>query len=175
MDITNSSALLLGTSVMGTGSLTLTANGVSQDGVTTLTQADNAGAVSITGGAGAISIANSNKFTGVVALSTSSNASLVADIVPLTMAASNISGTLSLVSGGSLSETGIITAGGALTLTLANTGNIDLSTAANNFGSTVTLGGTLAHLRIWLCANVNAAAALHESHQSQPDQPDAAV
>ena len=70
--LVNSGALMLGTSIVGTGTLDITAVGITQSGA--ITQANNAGLASFDAGAGVLSLNNAaNAFTGAVSLTNSGN------------------------------------------------------------------------------------------------------
>jgi hypothetical protein len=72
VSVTNSELFNIAASSVGSGILTLTGVGISQSGA--LTQAANAGAVTLNAGAGVISLGNSsNSFTGAISLNNSGN------------------------------------------------------------------------------------------------------
>ena len=162
--ITNGIALSLGASNVGSGALSLTGLGVSQTGA--ITQAASANAVSINGGAGTINLTNaSNSFTGAVSLNNSgNNAVSLTNNGALTLGTSSVgTSTLSLISGGNLTEAGALTqAASAGTISLASTvaaTTVDLSTGANNLSGAVTFAGTLANIQDVKLRNINNAAA----------------
>lgn len=162
---TTSGLLHLGTSSVGSGTLTLTGLGVTQDGA--ITQATGAGAATINAGAAAIDLSNtSNIFTGAVSLNNSGNNNIaLTNNAALTLGTSNIgSGAFTLTTGGNLSETGAITqAAGAGVFSIASTvpaTNIDLSTAANTITGNITFGGTLSNLQDVMLRNISGTAAL---------------
>ncbi|MGH6649470.1 beta strand repeat-containing protein, partial [Aquabacterium sp.] len=149
VQITDSNALALGTSGVGSGTLTVNAVGITQTGA--LSQAGGAGAATFNGGAGVITLTQANDFTGAVSLNNSgANNVAVTDTNALVLGASSVgSGMLNITTGGTLSQTGgaVVQAGGAgavnITATAAST-DIQLDTQANNFSggvSFLTAGG----------------------------------
>ena len=64
-------ALVLGTVSVGTGTLQFDGGGISQSGVTTITQAAGALGATFNGGTGAVTLTNTNEFTGPVSLNNS--------------------------------------------------------------------------------------------------------
>ncbi len=160
VSITNAGLLSLGTSSVGSGTLTLTGVGVTQTGA--ITQATSAGAATINAGAGPITLTNSgNTFTGSVSLINSgANNIALQNSGSLTLGTSTVgTGTLSLTSGGAITQTGILTQptlAGVITLasTIADS-DFDLSTAANNISGNITFGGTLANIRDFKLRNLN--------------------
>ncbi len=124
----------LGTSNIGTGTFTVNANGISQSGA--ITQAANAGNVTLNGGASDIVLNNNaNEFVGSVALSTASNAT-IADISNIDFSTSTIGGDLTATAG---TGSDITQNGGALAVTGNASFNVDggrsitLLNTANNF------------------------------------------
>ncbi len=118
----NSVALMLAASNLGAGSLSLSADGVTQSGP--LVQAANAAAVHIDAGSGAITLDNSgNDLTGSVSLNTAGGSDMV------------------LTDANQLSLGTSATQGGDITFT-AMTGDIDLGRLNANDGGTITLNAT---------------------------------
>ncbi|MHB1222323.1 MAG: beta strand repeat-containing protein, partial [Gammaproteobacteria bacterium] len=123
---TNSSPLTIGSANVGSGTLTLTGLGISQTGA--IIQAAGAGAATINAGAGAINLNDAgNNFTGSVSLNNSGNNNIsLTNSLALALGASNVgAGTLSLIAGGTISETGAIIQG-------PNAGTVTLSVTAPN-------------------------------------------
>ncbi len=118
----NSVALVLAASNLGAGSLSLSADGVTQSGP--LVQAANAAAVHIDAGSGAITLDNGgNDLTGSVSLNTTGGSDIV------------------LTDANQLSLGTSATQGGDITFT-AMTGDIDLGRLNANDGGTITLNAT---------------------------------
>jgi len=112
--ITDTNAIVLGTSNVGSGLFTVNAGGtITQTGP--ITQALGAGAVSFGTGASPIALTNpGNDFTGAVSLSNSgANDASIKDVNALTLAASAVGGNLSAVAGGRLMLAGTLTTGGS--------------------------------------------------------------
>jgi filamentous hemagglutinin family protein len=137
-------SLTLGTLSLGSGTLIITGNNITQTGA--ITQAAGAGAVSINGGASAIDLSNAgNDFTGEVRLNnTGSNAVTIQDINDLKLGFSTVGGSLTAISGaGSISQSGALNVAGASTFTLnGSSKDVLLGTSANTFGGGVTVNGT---------------------------------
>ncbi|WP_411877758.1 MBG domain-containing protein [Polaromonas sp. YR568] len=136
--------LTLGTLSLGSGTLIITGNNITQTGA--ITQAAGGGAVTINGGASAIDLSNAgNDFTGEVRLNnTGSNATTIQDINDLKLGFSTVGGSLTAISGaGSISQFGALNVGGASTFTLNGPFNdVMLGTSANHFGAGVTVNGS---------------------------------
>lgn len=136
--------LILGTSSVGKGTLTITAAGdISQQGA--ITQAANGGAVSVSAGAHAIDLSQSNDFTGAVSLSNSGDHAVVLkDANDLKLGTLSVgSGTLSISNNGALTQDGTITqqaAAKAVTIN-AGAGSIALGNA-NSFTGAVGLNNS---------------------------------
>ncbi|MGH8619553.1 MAG: filamentous hemagglutinin N-terminal domain-containing protein, partial [Burkholderiales bacterium] len=94
--VTDANALVLGTSSVGTGTLTVNAVGITQTGA--LTQAGGAGAATFNGGAGVITLTQANDFTGAVSLNNSgANNVAVTDANALVLGTSSVgTGTLTV-------------------------------------------------------------------------------
>ncbi|MEJ0027112.1 MAG: filamentous hemagglutinin N-terminal domain-containing protein [Rhizomicrobium sp.] len=132
--VVDSTGVTFGASTVG-GKLTLTAGGaVGQSG------AIQAGGLSVTTSAGDIVLANAgNSVSGTASFHTPGAASFT-DLSSLTVGASSVGGLLTLVSGGGISQTGAILAGG-LDAT-ANGGSIVLTNSGNAFGTLVVSTGS---------------------------------
>ena len=127
--VTDANAIELGTSSVGTSTLTVNAVGITQSGA--ITQAAGAGAATFNGGAGAIALNSANDFTGAVSLNTTSDAS-VTDADELILGDSTVSGDLAATATtGSISNTGTLTVGGTSTFTANGAGgSVDLDMLA---------------------------------------------
>ncbi len=130
-------ALTLGQVTTGSGAFTATAGsqGIVQDPNSVL-NLGGASSFTATGG-GTITLLNkTNTFAGTIALS-AANAS-IRDTGPVVLAASNVTSTLSVKSGGtaadSITQSGAITGNSAATFD-AGAGSVTLTTATNNFNS----------------------------------------
>ncbi|MDR3477200.1 MAG: MBG domain-containing protein, partial [Gammaproteobacteria bacterium] len=163
--VTNSSALSVGASSVGSGAFTLTGLGISQSGA--ITQAANALSFTVNAGAGIINLSNMNNIlTAPISLNNAGNNNVaLVNSVPLVLNTSIVGiGTLSLTSGGAITQIGAITQpsnAGAITVasTVAAT-NIDLSTAANNLSGAMTFSGTLGNIQDFKLRNVSSGALL---------------
>ncbi|MGB9428303.1 MAG: hypothetical protein WCC11_00245, partial [Gammaproteobacteria bacterium] len=121
-------ALILGNVNAGTGTLTVSAAGISQFSGATVTQAAGAGTATFNGGAGVITLANSgNSLTGMVQLNnTGPFAVTLINDGDLTLGGSALgTGAVDIVSTGSITQSGSFTFGGATTLSAA--GNLTLN------------------------------------------------
>ena len=164
--ITDTNALILGTSSVGSGALTVVATGansITQTG--TITQAAGAGATSFTTGAGVITLNLSNNFTGAVSLTnTGANAVVITDTNALILGTSSVGQNLFVTTGaegiaGGLTQTGAITVPGTTTITSsAAVTDIDLSTQDNNLTGTVTIATPASNVRDFKLKNINEAA-----------------
>ena len=132
VSLTNSIATVLAASTVGQN-LTVTSSGaITQTGALTVP-----GASSFSASTNPITLTQSNNFTGAVSLSNSSTNNVsVTNTGALVIGTSSIGQNLSLIAGGTISESGVITAtGGTTTVTVtAPTSDILLGTQANNFG-----------------------------------------
>ncbi len=142
--VTDANAIILGTSNVGTGTLTVNATGanaITQTGA--IVQAAAAGAASFTTGGAAITLANAgNDFTGPVSLTnTGANAVSVRDANALTLAGGAFGGTLTAQSNGALGQTGALSVTGLSSFN-AGAGSITLTNPANNFVGAVSLANT---------------------------------
>ncbi|MFN6049978.1 MAG: beta strand repeat-containing protein, partial [Planctomycetia bacterium] len=136
-----------GASALGSGTLTVTAVGITQSGA--ITQASSAGTVTINAGAGVITLTNaSNDFTGSVSLNNSgSNNVGITDTNAIDFGASALgSGTLTVTAVG-ITQSGAITqAANAGTVTFnAGAGVITLANPGNNFIGAVSLNNSSAN------------------------------
>lgn len=154
--VVNASAIKLSQVSLGSGALTVTAQGSVTQGVTgtsdALVQAAGGGKVTITANGGAIALGNKlNDFTGALSLNNSGSGAVeVVDANALVLAASSVgSGTLSVTAGGAISQSA-----GAALVQAANAGlasfkagttatpqTISLNSADNDFTGTVALSG----------------------------------
>ena len=133
VSLRDTNALVLGASTVS-GNLTLQSGG-------TLTQT---GALAVTGTTGITAGANNitldtatNNFTGAVSVVSGNDVSL-RDTNALVLGASNVSGNLTLQSGGALTQTGALAVTGTTGIT-AGANNITLDTATNNFTGAVSV------------------------------------
>ena len=128
VSITDTNALSIGTSSVGTSTLTINAVGITQTGA--ITQTAGAGAVTITGNAGAVALTSANDFTGTVSVTNSgANAVSITDANALTIGASTIgTSTFTATAGTALTVSGAVTFGGGLSFS-ADGG--DLTVSAN--------------------------------------------
>ena len=159
VSLTNSIATVLAASTVGQN-LTITSSGaISETGALTVP-----GTSSFSASANAITLTQSNNFTGAVSLSNSSTNNVsVINSGALVIGLSSIGENLSLTAGGSISETGVITAtGGTTTVAVtAPTSDILLGTQANNLGtSALVFGGAQSNIRDVSLRNTNAGAIL---------------
>jgi hypothetical protein len=149
--IKDTNAIVLGASSVGSGTLTVTADGtITQTG--SITQAAGAGATSVGAGANAITLTNpGNDFTGAVSLSNSGASDVsVVDANSLTLGASTVGRNLNAAAGGRLTVSGMLTTGGS-------TGtSIELSGAAftNTAGAAALAPGAGSRFLVW-SANTN--------------------
>ena len=155
----NSIATILAASTVGQN-LTVTSSGaITQTGALTVP-----GASSFSASTNPITLTQSNNFTGAVSLSNSSTNNVsVTNSGALVIGASSIGQNLSLIAGGTISESGVITAtGGTTTVAVtAPTSDILLGTQANNFGtSALVFSGTQADIRDVSLRNINVGAVL---------------
>jgi trimeric autotransporter adhesin len=129
--ITDANAIVLGTSPVGSGTLTVNASGaITQTGA--ITQAAAAGAASFNAGANPITLTNAaNDFTGVVNL-TGTNVSIT-DANTLTLGAVNATSLTVNASNIDQNASGVAVSG----TTTLNAGTVALTTATNDFGTVV--------------------------------------
>ena len=152
--VVNSSAIKLSQVTLGSGALTISAQGNVTQGTTgtsdALVQAAGGGKVTINATGGAISLNNKlNDFTGAVTLNNNgANAVEVVDANALLLGASNLgTGTLTVTAGGAITQNGAITqaAGAGVASfkagTTASGQAIILTQADNDFTGSVALSG----------------------------------
>lgn len=146
--INTTGALDINTAIAGiTGGVSLTATGpINQSAA--ITQAPDAGTVSINAGANAITLTNAdNDFTGAVSLNNTGNNNVsINDTNALILGASSVgTGTLNVTAGDAITQTGPITqapgSGAASFLTGDGAGAITLTNAGNAFAGIVNLAG----------------------------------
>ena len=135
--------LQIGTLSLGTGTFTVNAVGITQ----TATAITVPGAATFNGGAGVITLNTvGNNFQSTVALNNSgANNVALTTSGALSLAASGVgSGTLTVIAGGAITQTGAITqaAGGGTATFNAGAGAITLTTATNSFTGAVSLNNT---------------------------------
>ncbi|WP_345781180.1 filamentous hemagglutinin N-terminal domain-containing protein, partial [Metallibacterium sp.] len=141
-------ALTLGSSSVGSGTLTVGGTGITQGTGTSITQAAGAGAATFNAGAGALTLGNAgNDFTGAVSLNNSgpNDVTLNNGSNALTLGSSSVgSGTLT-VSGTGITQaagTSITQAAGAGAATFnAGAGALTLGNTGNDFQGTVSATG----------------------------------
>ena len=142
--LVNSGALMLGSSNVGSGTLDITAVGITQSGA--ITQANDAGAATFNAGAGVLNLNNAgNSFTGAVSLNNSGvNDVTLLNSRALELGASNVgSGTLDITAVG-ITQSGAITQAndaGAATFN-AGAGVLNLNNAGNSFTGAVSLNNS---------------------------------
>ena len=159
VSLTNSIATVLAASTVGQNLNVTSSGAITQTGALTVP-----GASSFSASTNPITLTQSNNFTGAVSLSNSSTNNVsVTNTGALVIGTSSIGQNLSLIAGGTISESGVITAtGGTTTVSVtAPTSDILLGTQANNFGtSALVFGGTQADIRDVSLRNTNAGAVL---------------
>jgi trimeric autotransporter adhesin len=126
-------ALVLGAStVSGTLGIS-TAGDITQTGTLAVTGATTLAA----GAANNIALTTTtNNFTGAVSVASGNNVSL-RDTNALALGASNVSGTLTVVTAGAVTQSGALSVTGATSLAAGATNDITLNNATNNFGGAV--------------------------------------
>ncbi|MCE9630525.1 MAG: hypothetical protein K8S94_07390, partial [Planctomycetia bacterium] len=155
--ITDVDDLQLAASSVGSGTLVVTAVGITQAGA--VIQAAGAGAATFDAGAGAIQLTQAaNDFTGSVSLITTGlNDAAVTDATALILGTSSVGRNLSATAI-AFSQTGALTVAGTTTLTAgAAATDIHLATQANDLAGTVTVNSA-ANVRDFKLRNVNASA-----------------
>ena len=140
VSITDTNAIQFATSGVGSGTLTVTAVGITQSGA--ITQAASAGTAAFNGGAAAITLTNAgNDFTGPVAANnTGANAINLTDANALILGAVTTANNLTVGAGGAVTQSSAIKAGGTTTVT-ATGSDVSLSNTANDFSGAVSLTG----------------------------------
>ncbi len=148
VSISNTRGIVLANSTLGSGQLSVTAQGpISQVGA--IKQANSAAGASFTAGANAINLSNTaNELTGGVSLNNSgvSDVNLVNSKALVLTNSSVGNGNLNISAGGAISQTGPLTqaaASGAVTQTTINAGasTIALSASGNDFTLPLALNG----------------------------------
>ena len=148
--VTDANAIIFGTSLVGTGTLTVNAVGITQESDTRIIQQSSpAGLVTLNAGAGEIGLTGSfNDFTGNVILSNSGAYNVaVTDANSLTLGTSNVgSGTLTVTATQNILQTGTITQSAAAGLASFNTGAGSITlTQANSLTGAVSLNNSAAY------------------------------
>ncbi|NBR60026.1 MAG: hypothetical protein EBT89_12840, partial [Opitutaceae bacterium] len=138
--ITDANAINFGTSVLGIGSLTVNAVGITQSGAITIT-----GTSSFNAGTGVITLTQSNDFTGSVTLNSTGATVAITDTNAIDFGASTLgSGTFTVNAVGITQTGGAITqsnGAGAVTFNAGN-GVITLINPSNNFTGAVSLNNS---------------------------------
>jgi hypothetical protein len=141
-EIVDTDDLILGNLSVGTGTLTVTANGITQFASTTVVQAAAAGAAAFDGGTGVVTLDQTgNDFTGEVTLSNSdADNVIITDTNGLTVAGASVTGALTISAGGNLvlGSTGPIACAGTFSAA-ASAGNITVSNTIDSGTGSVTL------------------------------------
>ena len=157
--LNNTTALVLAASSVGRN-LTVTANGaITQTGALTVP-----GAASFSAGAHAITLTQANALSGAVSLANSgANDISIINSGALQLGTVNAGQNLNVTAGGSITQSGVITASGGTTTLAVTAANSDilLNTQANDFGSAAwVFGGTESNIRDVAMRNINAGAVL---------------
>ena len=138
----NSGALTLGSLNVGSGTLNITAVGITQSG--SITQADDADAATFNAGAGVLALNSGlNRFTGAVSLNNSGNNDVtLVHNGALTLGSSNVgSGTLAIATQSNITQSGAIVQTGTGNVRIsAVLGPIELDNVDNDFQGTLSLG-----------------------------------
>ena len=141
--ITNMNAIDFGSSILGSGTFTVNAVGITQSGA--ITQASGAGAVTFDAGAGVITLTNvGNDFTGSVVLNSTGATVAITNTNAIDFGASVLGGGTLTVTAVGITQRGAITQAsiaGAATFD-SGTGVITLTNAANDFTGSVSLNST---------------------------------
>lgn len=144
--LTNAGISLPNTTLTGSASLTVAANGaITQTGVLTIP-----GAASFSAGANPITLTSNNNFTGAVAVNNSgANDVSIISSGALALGTSTVGRGLNITAGGSITQTGPLTAPNGTTTLAVTAANSDiLLNQANNLGSAATVfSGILANIR----------------------------
>jgi len=147
--ITDVNAIDFAASVLGSGTFTVTAVGITQSGA--ITQASSAGIVTFNAGAGVITLADaSNDFIGSVALNSTGATVAITDVNAIDFGTSTLGSGSFTVTAVGITQSGAITqasSAGAVTFN-AGAGVITLADASNDFTGTVTLNSTGASVAI---------------------------
>ncbi len=161
--LTDANGLILGTSTLGSGALTVNAVGITQVGP--IIQAAGAGAAVFNGGAGVIDLSNAgNDFTGPVSLNNSgANDATVTDSNAIDLGTSTVGGNLVVTAHGNITESGVLTVAGTSTFIIdtATLADVLLGTQLNDLAGAVTIatinGGTTYDINL---RNVNSGATI---------------
>jgi len=140
--ITDKNAIQFGASTLGSGTFTVNAVGITQ--AAPIEQAASAGAVTLNGGAAAITLTNpGNDFTGPVAANnTGANAIQITDAGALILGAVTTANNLTIVAGGAVTQdTGTALDVDGATSVTATGFAITLTNTGNDFGGAVSLTG----------------------------------
>jgi len=146
--------------------ITLTNNGgltVSASGAISQTSASSiAGTSSFSSGNNAITLTQNNNFTGAITLSNSGAFDVgLTNAIATSLATSSIGRNFTLISGGSITQTGIMTATASTSIASTAANSDVLLNQANDFGSTaITFSGTLSNIRDLNLRNINSSAVL---------------
>jgi len=145
--LNNNGALTLGNVAVGSGSLSLSGQGLSQAGGTAITQAPSAGAVTLSGNGNAVILGNTtNNFTGLV--SADGSAVSLYSSGALNVANINSTGSAALWSGNGLALMSGSVSGGMLSLVTGGTisqslnASITTTTLSGSSGGSTTLAGS---------------------------------
>ena len=129
--VTDVNAIVLAASNVGSGTLGVTAVGITQTGA--ITQAATAGAATFTGGAGVITLTQANDFTGPVsATNTGANAIQITDSNTLQLGAINTANNLRVNASGSVTQSGVVTANTLISTLTGVAPQLNLGTQNNN-------------------------------------------
>jgi hypothetical protein len=135
VQVTDANAIILGTSGVGTGTLTVNAVGITQTGA--ITQAAGAGAATFVAGLGNINLSNtSNNFTGVVTITSGVGVTLL-NASTLTIGATSTTGGQVFVAAGTITSTGAKVATGSNLLIQSTGGGVTLS-VGSTYSSSLT-------------------------------------
>jgi hypothetical protein len=134
--ITDANAIDFGTSVLGTGSLTVNAVGITQTGAITV-----AGTSSFNAGTGVITLTQSNNFTGSVTLNSTGASVAITDTNAIDFGASTLGSGTFTVNAVGITQSGVITVVGAASFNAGN-GVITLINPSNNFTGAVSLNNS---------------------------------
>jgi hypothetical protein len=138
--IRDSNAIDFGSSILGSGSFTVTAVGITQSGA--ITQASSAGAATFNAGTGVVTLTQSNDFTGSVSLNNSgANNVAITDANAIDFGSSTLGSGSFTVDAVGITQTGAITAAGASSFD-AGAGAITLTNSSNNFTGSVSLNNS---------------------------------
>ena len=147
VSLTNSIATVLAASSIGQNLTVISSGAMTQTGALTI-----AGTSSFSANANPITLTQSNNFTGAVSLNnTGANDVQLTNSLPLIMGTSNIgSGNVTLISGGSITETGPITtetSSNLITFTVTTPLSDILLTQANDLNGYLNVGGNASNVR----------------------------